>query len=127
MNRIDQLENLVKRLIAERQDGSGNAPNTPESSTLDDNKAVQGAHLNASEVACAGTTMIDGTRSVYRGGDEWYDVLEEVKTTIFFLSLLRNILLSHACPVGVCSLLHRVSLLSCWRTAASFLTSRGLP
>ncbi|GFN19622.1 Zn(II)2Cys6 transcription factor [Aspergillus tubingensis] len=78
-NRIDHLEGLVKRLIAERQNGlSENAPHTPESSTPDDNKVLQGAHSHASEVACAGTTMIDGTRSVYRGGDEWYDVLEEI-------------------------------------------------
>lgn len=82
-NRIDHLEGLVKRLIAERQNGlSENAPHTPESSTPDDNKVLQGAHSHASEVACAGTTMIDGTRSVYRGGDEWYDVLEEVSILI---------------------------------------------
>lgn len=82
-NRIDHLEDLVKRLIAERKNGlAENTPHTPESSIPDDNKALQGAQSHASEVACAGTTMIDGTRSVYRGGDEWYDVLEEVSILI---------------------------------------------
>ncbi|GKZ43548.1 hypothetical protein AbraIFM66951_004914 [Aspergillus brasiliensis] len=79
MHRIDRLEDLVKRLIAERQVGaSENVPHTPESAKLDDDNAVGNVQSNASEVACAGTTMIDGTRSVYRGGDEWYDVLEEI-------------------------------------------------
>ena len=70
--RIDHLEGLVKRLINEGQGegkyGEGkNGPSTPESSKGE-----------ASEVACAGTTVMDGVRSVYRGGDEWEDVLSEV-------------------------------------------------
>ncbi|PYI07762.1 hypothetical protein BO78DRAFT_312307 [Aspergillus sclerotiicarbonarius CBS 121057] len=69
--RIDHLEELVKKLIGEREVGE---PSTPESQKGESNMVRSGA----SEVACAGTTVMDGVRSVYRAGDEWEDVLLEI-------------------------------------------------
>ncbi|RAK95437.1 fungal specific transcription factor domain-containing protein [Aspergillus ibericus CBS 121593] len=69
--RIDHLEELVTRLIREREFGE---PSTPESQRGE----VSMVRSDASEVAYAGTTVMDGVRSVYRGGDEWEDVLVEI-------------------------------------------------
>lgn len=83
--RIDHLEDLVKKLIAERQAPSAK-PNSysnhtvpaPESLGCD---AVPPSPLDAGprEPDGAGETVIDGAHSVYHGGDEWYTVLREVR------------------------------------------------
>ncbi|RAK75930.1 Zn(II)2Cys6 transcription factor [Aspergillus fijiensis CBS 313.89] len=62
--RIDQLENMVKRLIAHQ---------TPESPKPGDLVASA-----TKDVASAGKVVLDGAHSVYQGGDDWYDVLEEI-------------------------------------------------
>jgi hypothetical protein len=101
--RIDHLEDLVKKLIAERQ-GSGSSPDvsshsnssgtgpSPESSSRsvpspalqrirkepDVSRDVDGDSDGDDE------TVLDSTHSVYHGGGEWYAVLREVP----FLSAL---------------------------------------
>ncbi|OJK01927.1 hypothetical protein ASPACDRAFT_1897078 [Aspergillus aculeatus ATCC 16872] len=67
--RIDQLENMVKRLIAHR---------TPESPKPGDLVASDTKDVAAKDVASAGKIVLDGAHSVYQGGDDWYDVLEEI-------------------------------------------------
>jgi hypothetical protein len=88
--RIDQLEGLVKRLIAQHQE----FPPNNEVYSQDGPKPGTG-HLmttvasDASVVASsAGTTVIDGVHSVYKGADNWYDVLQEVSYCVFFFSSL---------------------------------------
>jgi hypothetical protein len=71
--RIDHLENLVKKLITERQQvapPSNNLVYTPESS--------EPRPSDAQDVVGAGTTVMDGIHSVYVGGDDWHAVLQEV-------------------------------------------------
>ncbi|KAK3309480.1 fungal-specific transcription factor domain-containing protein [Chaetomium strumarium] len=74
-HRINHLEDLVKRLIEERQHvlppGSMtvHTPETPERSTASTSSAGAGT----------GKTVIDGVHSVYLGGDDWQIVLEEIK------------------------------------------------
>jgi hypothetical protein len=90
--RIDQLEGLVKRLVAQRQEF---APNN-EVYSQDSPKPGTGFVMttvasDASDVASsAGTTVIDGIHSVYKGADDWYDVLQEVSHHLcsFFFSFL---------------------------------------
>ncbi|KAB5546898.1 fungal-specific transcription factor domain-containing protein [Coniochaeta sp. 2T2.1] len=87
--RIDHLEDLVKRLIAERQassprpssNGSSTEP-TPESvshnadlTQLPPDGSKKGPDPAESG---AGETVIDATHSVYHGGDDWYTVLREI-------------------------------------------------
>ncbi|KAK9244248.1 hypothetical protein V1506DRAFT_541930 [Lipomyces tetrasporus] len=65
--RIDNLEDLVKRLIVQGQAG------------LPTNVASQ--HLNAPDVASVadtGSTVIDGVHSVYKAADDWHNVLQEI-------------------------------------------------
>ncbi|PWY88086.1 hypothetical protein BO94DRAFT_465265 [Aspergillus sclerotioniger CBS 115572] len=69
--RIDHLEGLVRRLI-----GEGKNSSSPESVK----GGTGGGASEASEVACVGSTVMDGVRSVYRGGDEWEDVLVEINS-----------------------------------------------
>ncbi|KAK9245854.1 hypothetical protein V1506DRAFT_506084 [Lipomyces tetrasporus] len=79
--RIDHLEGLVKRLIAQRQEIPPNnvvcSQDSPKPGTGFVMTAVGAS--DASDVACsAGTTVIDGVHSVYKGADDWYDVLQEI-------------------------------------------------
>jgi hypothetical protein len=85
--RIDHLEDLVKKLIAERQQPSLPGPNsnsrgavlTPESLGRDAaNRPAHTPTILEPDVDGAGETVVDGTHSVYHGGDEWYTVLREV-------------------------------------------------
>lgn len=79
--RIDHLENLVKNLLAERQQTSSVSMHmayTPESPGTQAGLAVSPAVSDAQDVAGAGKLVMDGTHSVYRGGDDWYAVLQEV-------------------------------------------------
>lgn len=86
--RIDHLESLVKRLITQHHE----VPPPPESVIHSRDSLEVGTKAlvtpvpsDASDVACASTTVIDGVHSVYKGADDWYEVLQEVR--LFFFSL----------------------------------------
>ncbi|KXX78343.1 Activator of stress genes 1 [Madurella mycetomatis] len=68
--RINHLEDVVKKLIAERQQASSASSSsvvyTTESPNLDGLKS-------------SGRTVMDGVRSVHLGADDWHVVLEEIK------------------------------------------------
>lgn len=88
--RIDHLEGLVKRLIAQRQEippdvGCSQASPKPEIGPV-----TTAVASDASDVACsAGTTVFDGVHSVYKGVNDWFDVLQEVSPFQFsFLPFL---------------------------------------
>ncbi|PYI36253.1 hypothetical protein BP00DRAFT_386715 [Aspergillus indologenus CBS 114.80] len=72
--RIDQLENMVKRLIAHQPQ----IPQEPASLTPESPKPGNLIASDTQDVASAGKIVLDGAHSVYQGGDDWYDVLEEV-------------------------------------------------
>ena len=78
--RIDRLEGLVKHLIAQRQQAPPNqAVSSQGIREYESSPLTTAAASDASDVACsAGTTIIDGVHSVYKGVDDWYDVLREV-------------------------------------------------
>ena len=88
--RIDRLEDLVKKLIAQRQD-------TPPYDVTDDQGRLKSETKSmVTSVASdtpdvtngTGTTVIDGVHSVYKGTDDWYDVLQEVSISISLVVLL---------------------------------------
>ena len=71
--RINHLEDLVKNLIAQNQ----TAPITPEG--FDSGPSTKGSVSDASESTHSpGKTVNDGGHSVYKGAEDWYDVLQEV-------------------------------------------------
>ncbi|PYH81152.1 hypothetical protein BO82DRAFT_95907 [Aspergillus uvarum CBS 121591] len=72
--RIDQLENMVKRLIAHQPQ----IPQEPASLTPENPKLGNLNPSDTQDVASAGKIVLDGAHSVYQGGDDWYDVLEEI-------------------------------------------------
>lgn len=78
--RIDHLEGLVKRLIAQHQ----KIPPNDVVHSQDSPKPGTGFVMTAEasdgpDVAySAGTTVIDGVYSMYKGADDWDDVLQEV-------------------------------------------------
>ena len=84
--RINRLEALVKRLVAPLQD----IPNvdevvvennfTPETSNVFSPPASDRSDERGLETP---TTVIDGHRSVYKGRDDWFEVLEEVSQFYF--------------------------------------------
>ncbi|KAK9326963.1 hypothetical protein V1520DRAFT_91448 [Lipomyces starkeyi] len=75
--RIDHLEGLVKKLIAQRQDILPN--NVVGSQDSPTGFVMAAAASDASDLACtSGTTVIDGVHSVYKGADDWHDVLQEI-------------------------------------------------
>ena len=88
--RIDHLEDLVKRLIAQRQDIPPNDVVFSQDSPKPETGFVMTAVASdASDVACsASMTVIDGVHSVYKGADDWYDVLQEVSRFLFSFSFL---------------------------------------
>jgi len=74
--RIDHLEGLVKKLLAERQDLSAN--NTSHSQGGQVGTEINPVATDASNAARGpSTTVIDGI-SAYEGAYDWHDVLEEV-------------------------------------------------
>ena len=93
--RIDHLESLVKRLIAQRQDTPSNNVRSGQDGPEPGNRSVMTAMVSdASDVAgSAGITVIDGVHSVYRGADDWHDVLQEVSKRKVFLLLFTFLLL----------------------------------
>jgi hypothetical protein len=83
--RIDHLESLVKRLIAQNQDLPLNNVicnrDSPESGI---GTVVTAAAEDAlGVVSSAGTTVIDGIHSVYKGVGDWDDVLQEASFLSF--------------------------------------------
>jgi hypothetical protein len=85
--RIDHLEGLVKRLLAQQEDVPPNNlvchQDSPKPGVGFEVPAVAS---DASDVAySAGTTVIDGARSVYKGSDNWHDVLHEVSPSLSIL------------------------------------------
>ncbi|KAI9148201.1 Efflux pump mlcE [Paramyrothecium foliicola] len=78
--RIDKLEQLVKKLIAERQ----NEQNLVQTSvsyqvhTPDSTQPEAESQTDPRNEANAGRVVIDGVHSVFSGGDDWYAVLQEI-------------------------------------------------
>jgi hypothetical protein len=79
--RIEHLEDLVKRLIAQGQISQPtNVAN--QHSLVSWNDTPRGA-----SVADTGSTVINGVHSVYKVADDWHNVLEEVCQFFFILPL----------------------------------------
>lgn len=74
--RIDHLEGLVKKLIAQRQHTS--SPRGEIAETIEGPKTEAGPASDAQETAGASKMLIDGVRSMYLNGDDWQVVLQEV-------------------------------------------------
>lgn len=71
--RINHLEDLVRNLIAQNH----NAPITPEG--VETGGSFKDSVIDASEsIHSPGKTVIDGGHSVYKGAEDWYDILQEV-------------------------------------------------
>lgn len=87
--RINHLENLVNRLVAERPpawtppDSIGNSTvgtYTPEKSDRTEGESTVASDVTIEDtfpVKTVGRTVIDGTQSVYLDGDDWSVVLQE--------------------------------------------------
>jgi hypothetical protein len=67
--RIDNLEDLVKRLIVQGE--AGQPPNVA-------NQYANSSGVASSPVADTSSTLIDGVHSVYKAADDWHNVLQEV-------------------------------------------------
>jgi hypothetical protein len=70
--RIDHLEGLVKKLIAQHQ-------KIPVNDVVEHATPARDPVSDASDSARSpGKTVVDGVHSVYKGADDWYDILQEV-------------------------------------------------
>lgn len=76
--RIDHLEGLVKKLITQHQ---LNPPNEVAEIRSSGQKAMSDTSDSAGSPS---KTVIDGVHSVYKGAEDWYDVLQEVCETPHF-------------------------------------------
>jgi hypothetical protein len=91
--RIDHLEDLVKKLIAQNQEVPVNKVISSSDSSVPGTKSAKNTEApDAIDVAStAGTTVIDGVHSVYNSADDWFNVLQEVShlfvLPFFYLSL----------------------------------------
>ncbi|KAF3769429.1 hypothetical protein M406DRAFT_343692 [Cryphonectria parasitica EP155] len=74
--RIDHLEHLVKKLIAERPSPSHDRVVTPESPNFEPGPSADGSH--GKDMKGPGKTVMDGLHSVYIGGGDWHAVLHEI-------------------------------------------------
>ncbi|KAL4869867.1 hypothetical protein BDV12DRAFT_195875 [Aspergillus spectabilis] len=72
--RIDHLEQMVKRLVGQRQEIAPAAAPTPSP----DGSQLGSGVVNIPNLAPVGTTVIDSGHSVYKPTEDWYDVLQEV-------------------------------------------------
>ncbi|KAE8352768.1 hypothetical protein BDV28DRAFT_148725 [Aspergillus coremiiformis] len=74
--RIDHLEGLVKRLIAQHQ----GTPLANASRSQDSSKSgLSCVTADAPDTSdMAGVTLIDDVHSVYKGTEDWFDVLQEI-------------------------------------------------
>ena len=89
--RIDHLENLVKKLITERTQVPSppeNALYTPEGSNPESGPALSAASFKAPSTAGLENTVMDGVHSIYVGGDDWHIVLQQVNSCIFGYPLI---------------------------------------
>lgn len=77
--RIDDLENLVQKLIARSQELLPTPSPLPSDSPQPDSGSPMPEAESSHAGSSPGTTIIDGNRSVYRGAEDWYDVLQEVR------------------------------------------------
>lgn len=76
--RIEQLERLVKDLISERTlspSGSLEKPSDTFQSMGNDTRTIPREFQNCNST---GKTVVDGTYSVFHGGNDWHLVLQEV-------------------------------------------------
>ncbi|EED19685.1 conserved hypothetical protein [Talaromyces stipitatus ATCC 10500] len=71
--RINHLEDLVKNLISQHQQAPVSTGGAGTGSSMETSvfKASDSTHSPSKKV-------IDGAYSVYKGGDDWYDVLQEI-------------------------------------------------
>lgn len=82
--RIDHLEDLVKRLAAERLPVSPPsshhtvATRTAESSDAETGLTCAPTTPDSQDKSGVGSTVMEGVHSVYLGGDDWHVVLQEV-------------------------------------------------
>lgn len=104
--RIDHLEEMVKKLIADREHvpqpaaSSVSASESPAS----DSASAPTEECSTEDSAVSATTMVDGGHSVYVNGQDWYSVLQEVFRCFLFS------ILTHLVPVR-CSVFHMPDLL----------------
>ncbi|OKL63564.1 hypothetical protein UA08_01696 [Talaromyces atroroseus] len=72
--RIDHLEGLVKRLITQHQQ-------VPLDGVAEPAILAKNSMSDASDsTSSPSKTVIDGVHSVYKGTDDWYDILQEINT-----------------------------------------------
>ncbi|KFA67837.1 hypothetical protein S40285_08750 [Stachybotrys chlorohalonatus IBT 40285] len=78
--RIDQLEQLVKRLISERQTvpPTGICDLDYLSAETTKSQVMSPEASDADASPGAGMTIMEGDHSVYHGADDWYVVLQEI-------------------------------------------------
>jgi hypothetical protein len=83
--RISRLESLVKTLLAEGQQKSQElAGSVPEHNVAAMVNEPASTNYDANLPCRAGTTVIDGGQSVYKAGNDWSDVLQEVRLLVGF-------------------------------------------
>jgi hypothetical protein len=90
--RIDNLEDLVKRLIAQGQVDLPKNVSNQHSPVAPNTSGV-------ASIADTGSTEIDGVHSIYKVADDWHNVLDEVCCFLFschFRSILSYSLLYQA-------------------------------
>lgn len=79
--RIDRLESMVTRLVAQTQEGEAKKfdSNTDKQSVevLTSNSSRDQADKSEARERQPGLMMIEGNKSIYRGSTHWGDVLEE--------------------------------------------------
>lgn len=87
--RIDQLEQLVKRLISERQTvpPTGICDLDYLSAETTKSQVMSPEASDADASPGAGMTIMEGDHSVYHGADDWYVVLQEVTELPLFSTL----------------------------------------
>ncbi|KAL3482101.1 hypothetical protein BJX99DRAFT_82171 [Aspergillus californicus] len=69
--RIDRLEDMVKKLITQSKD----TPSTPPRETYN---SVDESVISPDLLRQVGTTVIEAGHSVYKATDDWHDVLKEI-------------------------------------------------
>ena len=87
--RIEDLEELVKKLISERQEL---APRTIARKLDNQDLGAAVVPITVSSDAPnveinVGTTVVNGIHSIYKGVGDWHDVLKEVSHHLYLFSL----------------------------------------
>ena len=87
--RIDRLESLVKKLVAQGQETpplddspqpSGSVKSRDEAGLDNGFGSTVGPNDTLAVPYSAGTTVVDGHHSVYKAATDWSDVLHEVRS-----------------------------------------------